>query len=296
MSLRHFCLAVLVTLLWGFNVVVTKWGVDMMPPVFFAGMRFFCVALLLVPFLKPVQGQMRRVIGIGLTTGALHFGLILVGYSLTAHAAPVAVAIQFNIPFMVLLAVIFLGEKVGPWRIAGMTIAFAGILLLGFDPIAFDTPWALVFCCVGSCFFAVSVILMRGLKGGVHPIRMQAWIAAVSFPPLFAMSALTETGQVSHLLLTGWQGWAAVAYTGIGASIIGHGGMFYLLQRYPVTTMVPFMIAPPMLGMFFSIWINGDPVTTKLAIGGLMTFSGVAIIQIREALKARAARTTGSTA
>ena len=72
--------------------------------------------------------------------------------------------------------------------------------------------------------------------------------------------------------------------------------MFYLLQRYPVTTMVPFMIAPPMLGMFFSIWIYQDPVTTKLAIGGLMTFSGVAIIQIREALKSRRARTMGSTA
>ena len=67
MTLPHFGLAVLVTVLWGFNVVVTKWGVDMMPPVFFAGMRFFVVAVLLAPFLKPVKGQMRRVVGIGLT-------------------------------------------------------------------------------------------------------------------------------------------------------------------------------------------------------------------------------------
>jgi len=294
-TLPHFGLAVLVTVLWGFNVVVTKWGVDILPPVFFAGLRFFCVAILLAPFLKPVKGQMRRVVAIGMTTGALHFGLILVGYSLTEHAAPVAVAIQFNIPFMVLLAVVFLGERVGPWRITGMTVAFGGILLLGFDPVAFDTPVALIVCCVGSCFFAVSVILMRGLTG-VHPMQMQAWIAAVSFPVLFAVSAVLESGQVASAANAGWEGWAAVAYTGIGASIIGHGGMFYLLQRYPVTTMVPFMIAPPMLGMFFAIGINGDPVTTKLAIGSLMTFSGVAIIQVREALKARAARTTGSTA
>ena len=295
MTLRHFALAVLVTVIWGFNVVVTKWGVGMMPPVFFAGLRFFVVAILLAPFLKPVPGQMKRVVAIGLTSGALHFGLILVGYSLTDHAAPIAVALQFNIPFMVLLAVIFLGEKVGPWRLIGMAIAFGGIVVLGFDPVAFDSPVALIIVCIGSCFFAVSVILMRGLKGA-HPMQIQAWIAAVSFPALFAVSALTETGQINHALASGWMGVAAVAYTGIGASIIGHGGMFYLLQRYPVTTMVPFMIAPPMLGMFFSIWVYQDPVTTKLAIGGLMTFSGVAIIQIREALKARRARTTGSTA
>jgi O-acetylserine/cysteine efflux transporter len=295
MSLRHFALAVLVTVIWGLNVVVTKWGVGMMPPVFFAGLRFFAVAILLAPFLKPVPGQMWRIVAIGLTSGALHFGLILVGYSLTEHAAPIAVALQFNIPFMVLLAVIFLGEKVGPWRLLGMAIAFGGILVLGFDPVAFDSPIALIVVCTGSCFFAVSVILMRGVTG-VHPMQMQAWIAAVSFPALFAVSAVTETGQIAHAVNSGWLGVAAVAYTGLGASIIGHGGMFYLLQRYPVTTMVPFMIAPPMLGMFFSIWIYEDPVTTKLAIGGLMTFSGVAIIQIREALKSRRARTTGSTA
>jgi O-acetylserine/cysteine efflux transporter len=294
-TLRDFALAVLVTVLWGLNVVVTKWGVGMMPPVAFAGLRFLTVAVLLAPYLRPVDGQMPRMIAIGLTSGALHFGLILVGYSLTAHAAPVAVAIQFNIPFMVLLAVVFLGEKVGPWRLAGMAIAFGGIMVLGFDPVAFDTPVALVLCCVGSCFFAVSVILMRGLRGA-HPMQVQAWIAAVSFPVLFAVSAVLEENQADRALDSGWEGLAAVAYTGIGASIIGHGGMFYLLQRYPVTTMVPFMIAPPMLGMFFAIWIFGDPVTAKLAIGGLMTFSGVAIIQVREALRARSARTTGSTA
>jgi O-acetylserine/cysteine efflux transporter len=290
MSLPHFLLATMVTLVWGLNVVVTKWGVDLIPPVFFAGLRFLLVAMLLVPWLRPVPGQMRRVVWIGLTSGALHFGLILVGYSLTAHAAPVAVALQVNIPFMVLLAVIFLGEKVGPWRIFGMTVAFAGILVLGFDPVAFDDPLALIVVCIGACSFAVSVILMRGISGA-HPMQIQAWIAAVSFPALFVVSALLETGQVDALAEAGGTGLAAVAYTGIGASIFGHGGMFYLLQRHPVTVMVPFMIAPPMLGMFFSIWINGDPVTAKLAIGGLMTFSGVAIIQVREALKARRQRT-----
>ncbi|MBI1181130.1 MAG: EamA family transporter [Alphaproteobacteria bacterium] len=294
MSLRHLLLALVVTLIWGFNVVVTKWGVDAIPPVFFAGLRFLVVAVLLAPWLRPVRGQMGRVVAIGLTSGALHFGLILVGYSLTAHVAPVAVAIQVNIPFMVLLAVLFLGETVGAWRLAGMAIAFAGVMVLGFDPVAFEDPLALVVVCTGACSFAVSVILMRGVRG-VEPMQMQAWIAAVSFPALLAMSFLTEGGQVAATRAAGWYGAALVLYTGIGASIIGHGGMFYLLQRYPVTYLVPFMIAPPMLGVFFGIWLHDDPVTAKLAIGGLMTMSGVAIIQVREALRARRQRLTGST-
>ncbi|MEN3951455.1 DMT family transporter [Iodidimonas sp. SYSU 1G8] len=294
MTLPHFMLAVLVTLVWGFNVMVTKWGVDVIPPVFFAGLRFFVVALLLSPWLKPIKGQMWRMVWIGLTSGALHFGLILVGYSLTDHVAPVAVALQINIPFMVLLAVLFLGERVGPWRLAGMAVAFAGVMVLGFDPVAFDSPLALIVVCIGACFFAVSVILMRGMTGA-HPMQVQAWIAVVSFPALFAVSFFMETGQVAHAVDAGWYGVLLVLYTGVGASIMGHGGMFYLLQRYPVTYMVPFMIAPPMLGVFFGIWLHDDPVTTKLAIGGLMTMGGVAIIQIREALKSRRQRLTGNT-
>jgi O-acetylserine/cysteine efflux transporter len=295
MTLPHFALAVLVTVIWGLNVVVTKWGVDLIPPIFFAGLRFLSVAVVLAPWLRPIPGQMRRLTWIGLTAGAIHFGLILVGYSLTEHVAPVAVAIQVNIPFMVLLAVLFLGERIGMWRLAGMTIGFAGVMVLGFDPVAFEEPIALLVVCVGACSFAVSVILMRGLKGG-HPMQVQAWIAAVSCPVLFAMSGLLESGQITQSLDASWYGLALVLYTGLGASIVGHGGMFFLLQRYPVTTMVPFMIAPPMLGVFFGIWLHDDPVTAKLAIGGLMTMSGVAIIQVREALKARRQRLTGSTA
>jgi len=60
--------------------------------------------------------------------------------------------------------------------------------------------------------------------------------------------------------------------------------MFVLLQRYPVNFLLPFVMAPPVLGVIFGIWINGEPVTWKVAIGGLLTLVGVSIIQVREAL------------
>ena len=46
---------------------------------------------------------------------------------------------------------------------------------------------------------------------------------------------------------------------------------------------MPFMIAPPILGVFFGIVLNDEEITWKIAIGGLMTLVGVGIIQIREA-------------
>ena len=114
MSLKHLALAILISLLWGYNFIVVKVGVDHMPPVFLALARYALVAVVLIPWLKPLKGQMVRVVWIALTSGAIHFGFIFFGYSMTDHVGPVAVAVQINVPFMLLLAVIFLERKSVP--------------------------------------------------------------------------------------------------------------------------------------------------------------------------------------
>ncbi len=290
MPLQHGLLALLVSLLWGFNFVVTKAGLGEFPPIYFAMLRFALVAILLAPWLKPMKGQMVRLVWIALTAGALHFGLIFLGFSMTDHVGPVAVAVQVNIPFMLLLAVVFLGERIGIYRLAGMVVAFAGVLIVGLDPDAFNDPWAFAMVCAGACFFAVSVILMRAFEGG-HPMQVQAWIALFSAPVLLAGTVVLETDQIARTMDVTWLGVIALIYIAVGSTIIGHGSMFYLLQRYPVSLLIPFMIAPPVLGVLFGIWLYDDPITWKIVVGGLMTLGGVAVIQIREALGARRART-----
>ena len=291
MAPKHVMLAALIALLWGYNFVVSKIGVTHLPPVFFAGWRYLLVIVLLVPWLKPMPGQMHKLIWIGLTSGALHFGFIFVGFAMTEHIGPVAVAVQVNVPFMLLLAVLFLGEKIGLLRILGMVLAFAGVMVVGFDPVAFQSPWALAAVIVGGCMYGVSVILMRAIDGG-HPLQIQAWIAVISMPSLLAASWIFETGQIDAVMNFGWLGIAVVAYVAIGSTIIGHGGMFILLQRYPVNYLMPFMIAPPVLGVLFGIWLNDEPMTWKIALGGLMTLAGVGIIQVREALKVKGVKPT----
>ncbi|TDI58708.1 MAG: DMT family transporter [Alphaproteobacteria bacterium] len=282
MAPKHLGLALLVTLLWGYNFVVTKVGVTELPPIFFAAYRYALVAVMLLPWLKPLKGQMKRIVWIALTSGAFHFGLIFVGFSMTDSIGPVAVAVQINVPFMLLLAVVFLGEKIGRIRIAGMVMAFIGVMIVGFDPVAFQSPWALAAVVTGGCMFGISVILMRRLDGG-HPLQVQAWIAVISLPFLAAGSFMFESGQFASVVDFGWLGIAVVLYASLGATVIGHGSMFVLLQRYPVTYLMPFMIAPPVLGVFFGIVLNDEAITWKIAIGGLMTLVGVGIIQIREA-------------
>jgi O-acetylserine/cysteine efflux transporter len=52
MSFIQIACAVLVPLLWGYQFVTIKVGVLEFPPLFFLGLRFLAIALLLIPFVR----------------------------------------------------------------------------------------------------------------------------------------------------------------------------------------------------------------------------------------------------
>ncbi|MEM8919905.1 MAG: EamA family transporter, partial [Pseudomonadota bacterium] len=116
MNLRDFSLLFVVCFLWGLNVVLTRWVIaDMsVPPIFYAALRFGLIALLLIPFLRPVPKKIGQLFLIAMGIGAAHFAFLFLGLQ-TAEASAAAVATQLGVPFSTLLSMVFLGEKIG-WR------------------------------------------------------------------------------------------------------------------------------------------------------------------------------------
>jgi O-acetylserine/cysteine efflux transporter len=83
MSFIQIACAVLVPLLWGYQFVAIKVGVLEFPPLFFLGLRFLAIALLLIPFVKrPTRHQFGPVAAISVFLGGLNFGLFYVGLGL----------------------------------------------------------------------------------------------------------------------------------------------------------------------------------------------------------------------
>ncbi|MEX3899473.1 EamA family transporter [Paraburkholderia sp. BR10954] len=56
MEAIHIAAALLVPLLWGFQYVVVKAGLTVLPPLFFAGLRFAVIAAILIPFVARIRG------------------------------------------------------------------------------------------------------------------------------------------------------------------------------------------------------------------------------------------------
>ncbi len=279
MAPRHFLLMVLICVIWGFNFVAAKVGVGQMPPLLFTGLRFLILAVVLIPFLKPAPGRMRDVLLIALFNGALNFGLMFIGVALT-EASVVAVVVQLNVPFATILSIVVLGETVHWRRWVGIAMTFAGVMVVSFDPHVFDSLTGVFFAAMGAFAGAIAAVLMRRLTN-VGMFQLQSWTAATAAPLLLAGSLIFEDNQMTAIANADAIGWSALLFTAFGASLIGHNGYYYLLQRYEVSLIAPLSLIAPILGVVFGVWMLDEPLTWRMTIGALIAFAGVGVLAVR---------------
>ncbi len=281
LSGRDFVFLIFINLVWGLNLISSKIGVGQFPPIFFTGLRFGSVALLLVPFLRVHRGQMRYVLAAAMLTGPGAFALLFVGLYLVKDASLVAIVNQMGVPFSTLLSVWLLGETIGWRRWCGIALAFGGIVIIGFDPHAF-AYWpglllVIVSCLVGS----LGLIYVKRLKN-IGALQLQAWITVVGGPVLLLISLVLESGQWSALVNADASGWGALAFTTLMSSMVGHTGWYYLVSRYPVTSLSPLTLLSPIFGVFFGVTLLHDQLTPKMLLGSAIALLGVFIVLLRE--------------
>ena len=268
-----------IALIWGFTFVSAKVGVSHFPPIFFTFLRFGTVAVLMLPWLKIMPGRMREVLTIALFAGVVHFGLLYSGMSLSPNLSSVAVLIQMGAPFSVIVAYFWLKETVGWARIAGIALSFVGVIVLGFDPAVFAQPLGALLVIAGAFSMSFAMLMMRRLRN-VGVLELQAWIAVVAAPTALLASLAFETGQLREFADPSWQAIGAVLFTAIATSIVGHGGWYWLLQRYNVGQVTGFGLLPPVLAVVFSVILFGEPMTWKLVVAVVLVTSGLAIITL----------------
>jgi O-acetylserine/cysteine efflux transporter len=278
---RDLALLVGMNLIWGLNLIASKIGVGQFPPIFFTAMRFGSLALFLLPMLKIHRGQMTNLFAAAMLTGPAAFALLFAGIYLAEDAATVAVASQMSVPFSTLMSIWFLGETIRWRRTLGIALAFAGIMIISFDPrvFAYWEGLALVVC---SCFVSsLGLIFLKRLRG-IRPLELQSWIALAGGSILLLLSMVLEGGQMSAVRNATWQGWTALFFTTVMSSLIAHTAWYHLVGRYPVTSLSPLTLLSPLFGIFFGVTLLHDQLTPRMLAGGAVTLIGVLIVVLRE--------------
>jgi len=284
---RDLVLVLLICIAWALNFLTSAYALREIPPFLFTAVRLAILALLLGAFVKPpAPGQWPRLITVALCNGVLHFGLSFWALQLAGNLSSPAIVMQSYVPMAALLAWWWLGERFG-WR-TGLAIAlsFAGVLVLGFDPMVFARPASLLLMLVSALFLAIGTVLMRPLKG-LGMISQQGWTAIIGLLPLLGLSALFEPGGFTALRDASWIGWGGAVYAALFSSLLGHGLYYALVQRHPIAQVTPWLLLTPVLAVVLGLLFYGDHPGPQLWIGGAMVLGGVLLIALRALARAR---------
>lgn len=259
MTLRDLFLALLVVLVWGANFTVIRIGLDGVPPLLLAALRFVLALFPAILFIKPPRIPFSHWFGYGLFVGFGQFGCLFSAMHLGMPAGVASVVLQSQAFFTMLFAALLLGEKVTIRQVLGLVLAASGLFLVSGAGTGGGIPLvALLLTLAAASFWGMSNIVVR--RAGVLAtaagnrldiLSLVVWSSLVPPLPLFLCSLALDGPQrvVASLTNLSLTSIFSIAYLAFGATLFGYGAWSKLLSKYPANRVAPLSLLVPVAGL-----------------------------------------------
>lgn len=257
---------------------------------FLVMVRFAVQAILLLPLVWMFKYPMpkgARLIRLTAIRTVLHIcGIGLMFTSLQYLDLADAIAIAFVMPFiMLLLGKFYLGEEVGPHRLAACAVGFIGTLLVVQPNFAEVGAPALLPMGV-AVVFALFMLVTRQIAKDVDPVGLQALSGVMAVPVMaFALLAFPQSTLLFVAPVSGAD-WVLLAVLG-GLGTIAHLLMTWSLRFAPSATLAPMQYLEIPFGTIIGYLIFRDLPNGLAALGICITIAAGLYIVLRERATAR---------
>ena len=286
MPARDRLLAALVAVCWGLNFPAIHLSLEQFPPFFLVALRFAFIAvptLLLVP--RPTA-PWRWIVLYGFGFGVLQFVFLYLAMSSGMPTGLASLVLQSSAPFTVVLAGVFLRERITARQGAGILLAVAGLGGIaahraGLAGGATLVPVLLTLC--GGLGWAVGNLGNRRAVQAQpgEPFRLMLWMSVVPPLPMLALSLMVEgpdriaaslqdLGSAQGLLAIG-----GLLFTVVVATLVGSGLWTTLMGRHPSSTVAPFSMLVPVVGIGASWLLLRERTSTAELAWGALVVAGV---------------------
>jgi drug/metabolite transporter (DMT)-like permease len=291
-TVQGFLLAIIATLLWSGNFIIARKVSHAISPISLAFFRWTCASLVLLPFAykqviaewSPLKANWRILTWIALTGIALFNTFVYVAGHNTTAINMALIGTTSSPIFATAMAVIFLKERLGFYRIIGMIICILGIVLLiskGSCEILFSfkfssgDTWILA----GAFAFAVYNILVRKKPVNISALSFLLIIfvlGSLMLFPFFIIEQLTiKTSTDWSPALLG-----SILYLGIGTSVLAFWCWNLAISKLGAGRTVLFGNLIPIFSTLEAILILGETVTPIHFYSGILVISGLVIANI----------------
>jgi drug/metabolite transporter (DMT)-like permease len=222
------------------------------------------------------------VLVVGVIGGSVPFVLFFTG--LAQASAPSAAFIQKTLFIWVaMLAVPFLGERLGPASVVGLVVLLVGqALVLSPDRIQWGTGETLIL--AATLLWAAETVLVKRLLGSIPGTTMAALRMGIGLVVLVGYLAVTgRLGVVAGLAPAQW-GWVLLT----GLILAGYvGTWFAALQRAPASVVTSVLVLGAVVTGVLTAVTKGAAPSATVVVGYLLIVAAAALIVASSAYAAR---------
>jgi drug/metabolite transporter (DMT)-like permease len=267
---RQLEVLLLLTLVWGLNWPVMKFGVSgtpaapaIYPPLTFRvlsmwlGLPVLAAALLWlgVPLRVP-RGQRAEIARLALPNMVVwHVVAILAVQALSSGRSAI---LGYTMPvFSALWGVLVYRERMSLRQGIGVAAAGLGVALLLSSEFArmAGAPWAALAMLLAACVWALGTHMLRRSSTTLHVLTIVFWMTAITTVVMTALAWIFERG------VWRWPspavGWA-ILYNAVGVFAFAQAAWFYLARSMPPVASTISVMLIPVLGTFSGAWALGE--------------------------------------
>lgn len=280
----------LLVLIWGLNWPIMKMVVQAMPPLWFVVARLTMGAICLFALLlatgrlvRPTRADWPVICSVSIFQMWLFMGLTTIGLQFVPAGR--SAILSYTTPLWVLpAAILFFGERLTRWKLLGMALGFAGLIVL-LNPASIDWSDSNVLLgnfllLVGAGMWAIAILHTRRHRWHLSPLQLAPFqMALLIVPACFVAWAIEGPFRAEW----SWQLVAMVLYNGPLATAFAFWASVSIQRALPSSTVSLSYLAVPAWGLIASTLWLGEDLPASLILGGGLILLAVAAIAIADA-------------
>ena len=264
--------------IWGASFMFMRIAAPSFGPLALVEVRLLLGALVLLPFLWRVRGELNpRLLGalavIGIVNSALPFSL----FAWAATFAPAGIGAICNalaVLFTAVAATAFFGERLTPSRWFALALGLLGVVLLASARIeGVNVPAAVVAGTTAAALYGIGANLVRKyLAGALPPAAVAA--ATLGCAALFMAPAAAFAWPE---VMPGPKAWAAAVALGVLCTGLAYALFYRLIGKIGPARAVMVTYLVPLFGAGWSWLLLDEPVTLAMLAAGALILGSIAM-------------------
>jgi drug/metabolite transporter (DMT)-like permease len=277
---RDFADLTLLAALWGGSFLFMRYAAPAFGALPLMWLRVAIATVCLLPLLvwRGQVGALRERIGVvtvmGLFNSAIPF--VLIAWATLSITAGLASILNATVPIMTaLIGAVWLRDRLGAGRAAGLVIGMAGVVLLAADKADFKpggSGWALLAMVAATACYGFAANVTKRYLTGVPPMVNAAGSQTVSAVALTPFALWTWPAQTPGALA-----WGAAVALGIGCTAVAYVLFFRLIERIGASRAVTVTFLVPVFGTLWGALFLGESVTLPMLLGGAVVLVGTGL-------------------